>query len=218
LQSRYYNPEWGRFVNADEITASTGELLTGNMFAYCRNNPVNHADPDGNWIVDAFFLAVDVGTFLSHPSFGNAGWILLDVGSFADPTGVGSTTIHAFKVAHEAEEVVHAVDVGKNLNEAHKFYNSERAARRAAFRDAGIGKHGGCEYVPREFNEGSRHAYKGTKQVRQRWKSIDTGKVVAHDRYGHKSNPFAGPHYNVYSRHGSTHYYYPSRHNPLTNR
>jgi hypothetical protein len=33
------------------------------MFAYCKNNPVNHADPDGNWIVDAFFLAVDEGEF-----------------------------------------------------------------------------------------------------------------------------------------------------------
>ncbi|MDP4146935.1 MAG: hypothetical protein Q8936_21090 [Bacillota bacterium] len=27
-------------INADTIAASTGELLTGNMFAYCRNNRV----------------------------------------------------------------------------------------------------------------------------------------------------------------------------------
>ncbi|MCR3758740.1 RHS repeat-associated core domain-containing protein [Clostridium felsineum] len=48
LQSRYYNPEWGRFINADSITANQGELLSGNMFAYCENNPVNKADVDGN--------------------------------------------------------------------------------------------------------------------------------------------------------------------------
>ena len=47
LQSRYYNPEAGRFLNADAF-ASTGQGLLGiNMFAYCLNNPVNHSDPAG---------------------------------------------------------------------------------------------------------------------------------------------------------------------------
>ncbi|SMC26740.1 RHS repeat-associated core domain-containing protein [Clostridium acidisoli DSM 12555] len=48
LQSRYYNPDWGRFVNADGIAANTGELLSGNMFAYSKNNPVNMSDADGD--------------------------------------------------------------------------------------------------------------------------------------------------------------------------
>ncbi len=47
LQSRYYNPEWGRFVNGDGY-ASTGLSSTAkNMFAYCLNNPVNYSDPSG---------------------------------------------------------------------------------------------------------------------------------------------------------------------------
>ncbi|WP_242875667.1 RHS repeat-associated core domain-containing protein [Anaerobium acetethylicum] len=43
LQSRYYNPEWGRFVNADDIEMLFEEqdnLLQYNLFAYCLNNPV----------------------------------------------------------------------------------------------------------------------------------------------------------------------------------
>ena len=47
LNSRYYNPDWGRFINADGIVAVSGELLSTNMFAYCKNNPVNMQDPDG---------------------------------------------------------------------------------------------------------------------------------------------------------------------------
>jgi hypothetical protein len=48
LQSRYYNPEWGRFINADGLVGIPGELLSSNMFAYCIDNPVNMSDPDGD--------------------------------------------------------------------------------------------------------------------------------------------------------------------------
>ncbi len=47
LQSRYYNPEWGRFINADALIGQTGELLGHNMFAYTKNNPVNMSDKNG---------------------------------------------------------------------------------------------------------------------------------------------------------------------------
>ncbi len=47
LQSRYYDPEIGRFINGDAF-ASTGQGIIGcNMFAYCGNNPVVFFDPFG---------------------------------------------------------------------------------------------------------------------------------------------------------------------------
>ncbi len=47
LQSRYYDPNICRFINADGL-ASTGQGFIGcNMFAYCNNNPVNGYDPSG---------------------------------------------------------------------------------------------------------------------------------------------------------------------------
>ena len=47
LNSRYYDPSVGRFLNAD------GQLNDGllgyNLFAYCENNPVSYTDPTGEW-------------------------------------------------------------------------------------------------------------------------------------------------------------------------
>ena len=50
VSSRYYDPEIGRWINADSVIAGIGENVLGyNMFAYCFNNPVNMSDPTGNW-------------------------------------------------------------------------------------------------------------------------------------------------------------------------
>ena len=50
LQSRYYDPETGRFINADDVDyiGADGSLLSYNLFAYCKNNPVNRFDAEGN--------------------------------------------------------------------------------------------------------------------------------------------------------------------------
>lgn len=53
LQSRYYDPEIGRFINADDIgyLGADGSFAGFNLFAYCSNNPVAGYDPAGtlNW-------------------------------------------------------------------------------------------------------------------------------------------------------------------------
>ncbi len=53
LQSRYYNPEWGRFLNADGYLNANGDIIGYNMFAYCNNNPVNLIDENGCMAVAA---------------------------------------------------------------------------------------------------------------------------------------------------------------------
>ena len=51
LNSRYYDPETGRFVNADDVSniGADGEILSYNLFCYCLNNPANRIDNDGKW-------------------------------------------------------------------------------------------------------------------------------------------------------------------------
>ena len=50
LQSRYYDAEVGRFVNADEpliLLSEPNSLINYNLFAYCLNSPVTNIDPFG---------------------------------------------------------------------------------------------------------------------------------------------------------------------------
>ena len=49
LQSRYYDPEVGRFINADDSQAITvSSNITCNLFVYCNNSPVYDYDNLGN--------------------------------------------------------------------------------------------------------------------------------------------------------------------------
>ena len=76
LNSRYYDPQIGRFINADDISNVDKSTFNGlNLYAYCVNNPVMLTDSQGeSWWSDFwkgvknFFKKVGdviVGTILS---------------------------------------------------------------------------------------------------------------------------------------------------------
>ena len=79
LQSRYYDPEIGRFINADDITISAilkDSSVGLNLFAYCLNDPINNIDPTGylviprwivSWIIDALLMAIPFIGFAYAP-------------------------------------------------------------------------------------------------------------------------------------------------------
>ena len=54
LQSRYYDPVVGRFINSDGYVSTGTGVLGYNMFAYCLNNPMNKVDYEGNEPGDLF--------------------------------------------------------------------------------------------------------------------------------------------------------------------
>ena len=51
LQTRYYEPRAGRFLNADSVDYIAPDLIGGlNLYAYCNNNPVMYSDPEGTFV------------------------------------------------------------------------------------------------------------------------------------------------------------------------
>ena len=52
LRSRYYNPEWGRFVNADRQFDANANNCSLNLFCYCANNPISNYDNNGSHLLN----------------------------------------------------------------------------------------------------------------------------------------------------------------------
>ncbi|MBE7089793.1 MAG: hypothetical protein E7362_03205, partial [Clostridiales bacterium] len=88
LQTRYYDPETGRFINADDISYLDPETLNGlNLFAYCGNNPVMFTDPNGTtkwweWLLAGFLIVgcVVVAMFTGGSSLAGAALIGAAIG------------------------------------------------------------------------------------------------------------------------------------------
>ena len=83
LQSRYYNPGWGRFINVDSQLNCSMDIGGCNAFAYCLNNPVNMADIDGHvpkWLSGALTVVSGITQAIS-------GAALISVMGF---TGIGA--------------------------------------------------------------------------------------------------------------------------------
>ena len=56
VSSRYYDPEIGRFINADSQLNAKDGILGYNLFAYCNNNPIMYSDPSGHSIILACII------------------------------------------------------------------------------------------------------------------------------------------------------------------
>ncbi|MDL2292471.1 hypothetical protein LJC17_02645 [Acholeplasma sp. OttesenSCG-928-E16] len=65
LNSRYYDPEVGRFISPDSIEYLDPESIVGlNLYAYCHNNPVMYTDSTGTFAISIFLACLIVGAIL----------------------------------------------------------------------------------------------------------------------------------------------------------
>ena len=117
LQSRYYNPEVGRFISSD-VLLSTGQGVLGhNAYAYCGNNPVMGYDP--------------YGTF-DWSSFGKgAGWLAIGitaicVGVSVLTCGVAAPAMMAVAAVTVTAGALTAVNGVSELGEAATGHNFVR--------------------------------------------------------------------------------------------
>ena len=120
LQSRYYDPEIGRFLNADAF-ASTGQgILGANMFAYCGNEPINNLDSAGLFFVELWyylFLTSDYGfihrvveahIIAKNPSIASEVPLVRQDGSLGRADLVSKKTKKVWEIKHGAHNAIPA--------------------------------------------------------------------------------------------------------------
>ncbi len=73
LQSRYYNPDIGRFISSDSFDyIDADEKFTINAYGYCANNPIAYSDPTGyelTWGTILNIIAISITIDALFPLF-----------------------------------------------------------------------------------------------------------------------------------------------------
>ena len=163
LQTRYYDPEVGRFISQDDVTYLDPEHINGlNLYAYCANNPVMMVDPDGTlpkWLKWLLFgiaavaavVLVVAGTVLTGgaTTVGFAGFL----GSTLSGAGIG------FLGSATANLVMQGIQTGWDFDKIDPM-----SALKAGVIGAAIGALGGmCSYafgaVAKNIGEMFGHAF-----------------------------------------------------------
>ena len=68
MSSRYYNPEWCRWISPYDIEYLDPESVNGlNLYAYCGNDPVNNVDSNGHIAISA---ALFIGSIIVGAAIG----------------------------------------------------------------------------------------------------------------------------------------------------
>ena len=82
LQSRYYDPAIGRFINADDTSflGNASVIMEYNIFGYCTNNSINYVDVNGYSPLQWIFAAIGavagwyVGDYVARQLGYSSGW------------------------------------------------------------------------------------------------------------------------------------------------
>ena len=153
LRARSYSPSMGRFIEMDSYEGDYKNPLSLNLYTYCENDAINGVDPTGHWFLDVFFTAIDIVSFVQHPSLSNAAWLAFDAFSFLDPTGIVSSAAHAGRGVHAAVEGFRVFSKAKKIikavHEAEEGVDAARIAEAASHSIERVGKTHGHHSFPK---------------------------------------------------------------------
>ncbi|MGA2279118.1 MAG: RHS repeat-associated core domain-containing protein [Verrucomicrobiota bacterium] len=152
---RYYDPELGRFIQADDRIPDLSNPQSYNRYSYCLNNPLRYTDPDGHgfWsTVGSFFNAETYKSSYQlatmHDSFG---WRCVEI-----PVAIGGIAIAT------ADNVLNVVSLGGKGA-------AEGAGKELIKVAEGLGKEEGEKVGAKTVTR-----YMGTEEAE---KSIKTGEI-----------------------------------------
>lgn len=148
LQSRYYNPAIGRFINADSQFDENAGLVGCNLFAYCANNPILYKDVTGESISLALCIVIGViagavlggsaGAIISYAKYRTVKWKYVLIGAAAG-AAIGGAAGYAIGIA-----------IGASVTTAATAKGFSRAFKITAKISKQMGKRGWTEKLIKE--------------------------------------------------------------------
>jgi RHS repeat-associated protein len=158
LNSRYYNPDIGRFISSDGLLGPVGNILGHNMYAYTQNNPVMYTDITGyareHWyIAGGVVLLLAIATIITC---GGVGVAITAIGLAAQGVAyVGlstGATILAFTTAGTAGALVSAgIYAGLTSQNTSEFDNMGLMALASTFLGGVFGAYFGLVSTRQNF-------------------------------------------------------------------
>ena len=156
MQQRYYDPQIGRFLSVDPVTAYGGDNRYFNRYWYAAGNPYRYTDPDGralDIIADIGFIAYSGYKLATEPSWTNAAALGADFVGAVVPfaTGLGAGVRAAAHGADAVKAADGAADAAKPLmgrnpqpggsrTNTDLGPNGDRASAKSVFRNQAEGK------------------------------------------------------------------------------
>ena len=196
LGSRYYDPEVGRFVNADDFETLTYQMdsVQGkNLYQYCFNNPINMQDEDGGWPKWVTEVAIGIGAIV----IGAAA-----VAATAATGGIAATFVVAATAGVKTAAISGAIGavvgastsvVGNRISTG-SWKNSTQIALKGAvdgfasgFMTGGI-MAGASQVVSSGFKVAAKASVKAGKEVSSGIKVTKNVKILSPDKLYHKTN------------------------------
>jgi RHS repeat-associated protein len=152
--ARYYDPELGRFIQADPIVPDPWSSQSFDRYSYCVNNPLKYVDPSGN-IPGGSLMNLTLMTYAAvTPAEGYIAGYMIGAMAYPGQLSIVNGLIDALDVAQQDLRVLKVYDVryleageiGRKLEEIEVI---GRGSRRAV----GVPRTGVA--VPAEVAEGS---------------------------------------------------------------
>ena len=138
LQTRYYDPQTGRFLNMDGLEYLEPTEVGGlNLYSYCGCDPINYYDPTGTFVLaltsSAIFfcyLAILVVTAINVIYWESKTHA---IGNLVDDVGSALGTIGN---SNNDNKIVDSVTIEqKNIMDDYTFYNPHRSKKRPSTRE-----------------------------------------------------------------------------------
>ena len=181
LGSRYYDPEVGRFVNADDFETLTYQMdsVQGkNLYQYCFNNPINMQDEDGGWPKWVTEVAIGIGA------------IVIGAAAVAATAGVKTAAISGAigaVVGASTSVVGNRISTGSWKNSTQIALKGAVDGFASGFMTGGI-MAGASQVVSSGFKVAAKASVKAGKEVSSGIKVTKNVKILSPDKLYHKTN------------------------------